>query len=46
MTIPDFTSTRIEILGSEHMYGPMSNLPQVFLDFLSLTWGGGGGGAV
>lgn len=28
MTIPDFTSTRIEILGSEHMYGPMSNLPQ------------------
>lgn len=33
LKISDLTKAHIEILGSEHNYGPMSKLPQVILEF-------------
>jgi len=32
----DFTNVHIEALGSEHNYGPMSQMPQVYEVFLKM----------
>ena len=36
LKMADFTNVHIEALGSEHNYGPMSQMPQVYEVFLKM----------